>query len=489
MASTSIEFRRPGVELREVNLPRDVGTVTVGQARAVLVGPTARGPEEPTVVPSWSEYQAIFGAWTGTLAQDRVADAAYSYFSNALSNASALIVVRAVNSDATPATKTLSTGVALTARSAGTWGNKLSVTLTKITTTTFNLKVDLLDTAVSEVFYNLSTNPVDRNYFVPLINAGSAVVKAEDKGSIALTNAAAESLAGATEGTSPNWAASLAKLDRITSPLLIYVAATSGSDVDLQSQAVGASYAAARGDSFAIVDVPLSSDTADKAVAASHLPTSSFSAAYFPWIVVSDPTRSVANALKTIPPGGAVLGAIASTDANYGPWRAPAGSATAVIRNAVDVTQVMSDADLAKLNSGMINVLRPISGVGVTIMGARTRNAVNQDRYVSVRRSLNYISANLRAIAETGLFEPNGTDLWERLSAQMNDWLGRYFQQGGLRGSREPEAFSVKINAANNTPSTIAAGELHIEVGVAVEFPAEFVIIRLVQYQTAVRND
>jgi phage tail sheath protein FI len=67
----------------------------------------------------------------------------------------------------------------------------------------------------------------------------------------------------------------------------------------------------------------------------------------------------------------------------------------------------------------------------------------------------------------------------------LGNFLNEYRNQGGLRGDSVDAAFFVKCDTENNTAASIAAGEVHVEVGVSLEYPAEFVIINLSQ-KTAV---
>jgi hypothetical protein len=93
------------------------------------------------------------------------------------------------------------------------------------------------------------------------------------------------------------------------------------------------------------------------------------------------------------------------------------------------------------------------------------------------------------ALSEFAIFEVNGPDLWEEISIRLNNFLGLYFQQGALRGAREDQAFYVRCDVTNNSAASISAGEVHIEVGIAIEYPAEFVVIKLTHNQTTVRVD
>jgi phage tail sheath protein FI len=102
-----------------------------------------------------------------------------------------------------------------------------------------------------------------------------------------------------------------------------------------------------------------------------------------------------------------------------------------------------------------------------------------------MRRSLIYIRKYLKDLTEFALFENNNEKLWAQLRTTISVFLTSYLNQGGLRGTSPDEAFYVKCDGENNTDSTIANGEVHIEVGVALQYPAEFIVINLTQTTTA----
>jgi uncharacterized protein len=66
-----------------------------------------------------------------------------------------------------------------------------------------------------------------------------------------------------------------------------------------------------------------------------------------------------------------------------------------------------------------------------------------------------------------------------RVTQLVFDILLRFFNQGVLRGSAPREAFYVRCDGSNNTKETVLAGQLHIEVGVAIAAPAEFIVFRI----------
>jgi phage tail sheath protein FI len=114
-------------------------------------------------------------------------------------------------------------------------------------------------------------------------------------------------------------------------------------------------------------------------------------------------------------------------------------------------------------------------------MGARTLSSSFSDIYVPVRRSLNYLNDALKNATLFSVFEPNDNDLWSTVKGVVEGLLFDFWRDGGLLGTTAEEAFYVKCDSTINTPSSISAGELRIEVGVALQRPAEFVVIKLGQ--------
>ena len=82
-------------------------------------------------------------------------------------------------------------------------------------------------------------------------------------------------------------------------------------------------------------------------------------------------------------------------DATAGAWRAPAGL-PAVMANAVSLEVKFTDTDQGELNYNNINVIRPVTGAGICVMGGRTRKLYGPDRYVSTRRTLIFIKETLK---------------------------------------------------------------------------------------------
>jgi len=205
----------------------------------------------------------------------------------------------------------------------------------------------------------------------------------------------------------------------------------------------------------------------------------SYSASYGPWIIIPHPAR--VGTTVNVPPGGAVMGMMARIDATVGVFRAPAG-VIAGLTNAVGVQTKFTDSELGSLNAQNINVIRSVVGAGICCMGGRTRKSYGTDRYVSARRTLIYIKEVMRRSTQFAVFENNDQRLWSALRMSADRILRPLWEAGGLRGASADLAYFIRCDDTLNTPSVIQSGEVRMECGVALEYPAEFVIIRITQF-------
>lgn len=144
------------------------------------------------------------------------------------------------------------------------------------------------------------------------------------------------------------------------------------------------------------------------------------------------------------------------------------------------LTGWLTDSDQDLLNPHGINAIRNIPGYGITIYGARTL-AAGQWQYVAVRRFVTFVEQSLRASLEWVVFEPNSELLWATVVREITAFLTLLWHQGALFGSTADDAFFVTCDVTNNPPSLRTQGVLNIDVGLAVLYPAEFVVIRVAQ--------
>ncbi|RUT08134.1 tail protein [Dulcicalothrix desertica PCC 7102] len=206
---------------------------------------------------------------------------------------------------------------------------------------------------------------------------------------------------------------------------------------------------------------------------------SMFGALYYPWIKVANP-RDRGNPIS-VPPCGHVMGVWGRTDETRGVYKAPANE---VPRGVIGLDYDTNFREQELLNPLGINCIRRFPNRGIRIWGARTLVEPDKTewRYISVRRLISYIEKSLELGTQWVVFEPNDEDLWARVRRTVSNFLERIWREGALFGASPEQAFYVKCDEELNPPETRILGRLYIEVGLCPVRPAEFVIIRVSQW-------
>lgn len=484
-------LRRPGVYIDEILSPA-AAISSPNSGVAAFLAPHTRGPVRPVYLESWSEFQQQFGGFG--LTTQYLPIALHQFFSNGGRGA---WVMRVAAAAATSAARILNDAtnptLTVTADNPGTWGQQIYVEIVQTVAGRFDLNVYYGGTTpgnIVERWPDLTMLTNDPRYAPNLINsvtAGSYYITVTDMNSATVDRRPAntgtpQALTGGTDvpvtvpGDITAAATGYTLLDTIEGPLTINMPGI----VDTTAQDGLLSYCAARGDCFAVLD-PAENSTVAAVTAYATARNSAFGATYYPWIYVADPVGAQGS-MRKVPPGGAVVGQYATTDTLRGPWKAPAGISNR-LAGAMAVEAKLTNTDLDSLNTSQVNAIRQMPGFGVCIMGARTLKPTMSDRYISTRRTLNYIRKALLDGTRWAIFEPNDSTLWGGLATNIQAFLLSIWQRRGLRGNSAAEAFYVKCDSSNNTPQSIAAGQVNIEVGVALQFPSEFVVIRIGQWE------
>ena len=494
-------YARPGVYVQETLNPIQPIAGASANTVAALIGAADRGPTTPTLVTSWSQYVNLFGSWN-TNASNALPLGAYMYFANGgnqayilrVPGATAAAATRSFNDTAGTPQPTLR----LNAKNVGSWGNTLNVSITASTVTGyFNIIVYLGgNTAgyIVEQWTDVTMNSADSRYAVTVINNNSTYLTATDLASTTTAPAnnpaivSNQSLSTGSDGSAVSGSTivsyafgSPSPFDTITQSLLINIPGYT----DATTVNAAISYASStRTDGFVVVDGINDTAANQLTLAASYTATSQ-AAVYYPQVTIADPTVSVgapAGATKTLGAGAAVAGLYALTDASRGVFKAPAGLQSRLA--GVVSVPALSNADLDSLNSAAapVNAIRYIPGSGIVVFGARTLKPGYVDKYVPVRRSLIYIEKSLTDLTRFAIFEPNDYLLWARLNAACSTFLTTFWSQGGLAGASPASAYFVKCDSTNNPQSSIDNGYVNIQVGVALQRPAEFVVINIGQY-------
>lgn len=497
-------YARPGVYVEEYLNPVSDVVVAPGASAAAFVGVSSGGgPVGPIQITSWSQYQALFGGVSN--ANDDLAYAVYTFFAN---GGSGCYIVRALNTDATAASLavndtqgTPAPTITFTAQAAGVWSSAATSNSRVFITIQPSTPVGRFDVIVEvgsgsliaarEQFLELTMDPNDGRNAIEIINSpviGSKYIKvtptftgsyAAAKNPAAVTKSP---LTGGTDGTgTPDVYAATQLLGVLDENLVINVPAAAAADITSI-----ANWAVAGGRHFVVADVPkpAASETAAASVTAqtafvTAVPKVSQLAVYGPWQFIQDP-GSRAGAMRLTAPGGAVVGQFLRTDAFRGIHKAPAGTQTSlsgVLAPYVNFLPAQEDS----LFAANVNLLKRVPGNNVCIMGARTQSTGFPDRYVPVRRTLISIKSTLQALVRPSLFENNDEELWGTIEDVVSTYLTTLLEIGALKGATPAEAYYVRCDSTNNDLASIGAGIVNVEVGVALQNPAEFIVIRLGQ--------
>lgn len=529
-------YLTPGVYVEEV----DKGTKPiegVGTAVAAFVGFTERGPvNEPTFISNWTQFVNTFG---GFLPGGFLAHAVYGFFNNGgtMCYITRLPLNNADNDGASNdgaanrAQRQLPTAAVqlpakagggasaleVTARDAGTGGSSVTLEVQPAATVEgqpapaddqFTVVIKQGDTQ-EERFENVTLRKGKsvRNV-VDVINAESKLVRVAER-EMAGTPVEKMPLPGTYPLALAPEASMPAERSRIGTDLLVgditersginglevaedvtmlcfpdLMALYQAGRIDMEGvQAVQQAmldHAQNMGDRVAILDCPPGMnpqkmrDWRMKEVNYD----SKYGALYYPWIKVANPLGDTTAVY--VPPCGHMAGIWSRNDSERGVHKAPANE---VVAGAIGLEYQTTNGEQAIMNPVGINVIRTFPGRGIRVWGARTISSDPSWRYLNVRRLFNYVEESLLLGTQWAVFEPNDAHLWLRIRRDISAFLYRVWLDGALFGNTAKEAFYVKVDEENNPPETRDVGQLIIEVGIAPVKPAEFVIIRLSQWQ------
>jgi len=248
-----------------------------------------------------------------------------------------------------------------------------------------------------------------------------------------------------------------------------------------------------RGDTgFIVVDTPLRLSPADVVTWATNnngLGTitgdgnlavgQAYAAAFYP----SCKTTDLSGNLVVTAPSHMMIRTIIRSDAVSYPWFAPAGLRRGVVDNAIQLGYIdapTGEFTPTSINQGLRDVLymndvNPITfipGSGITNFGNHTLQgqATALDR-INVARLVAYLRGQLEVIGNQYLFEPNDTITRSAIGAQITSLMNALVSQRGIYD------YLVVCDLSNNTPATIDANELFVDIAIEPVKAVEFIYI------------
>jgi hypothetical protein len=544
-----VYYLTPGV-YRQPQPVEKVGLRLVRTDVAGFVGLAERGPlPQPDASPdqareaavrltSWSQFRAVFG---GFVPYGYLAYAVRAFFDN---GGSTCYVVRvAALKLAKPASKTES-GFTATARSAGSWGNRINLTVTPLKPREFALRVTLmpgpdLSAPSEEEYYNrlsLDQGPFfvmdrvnDFSNLVALSSAGppEAVKKLGDdatrKNSVSerqdiFNVSRAVTLDGGDDGQdglavedfiggADDWRGLriLEEIDEVSilcAPDAVFVPPSStrtSSPLEGRAESLADEWSRTRpGEETALVIYRAMIDQCERLrdrVAILDFPRDQNDFTKLKtWKekletrfgAIYYPWLKVPDPLRgegdsrRVPTAGHVAGVYARIDNQFGVHRSPANASVEFV---TDVMDRVTDLGQQRLNPYGINTIRAFPNRGIRVWGARSLAQPDDTdwRYIHARRLMCMIEESVGKSTHWAVFEPNDFTLRQTLVHSLSVFLGAIWRGGGLKGSRPSDGFYVKCDETNNPPAVVDAGQIVCEVGVAVAAPMEFLVFQIHQ--------
>jgi uncharacterized protein len=525
----------PGVYVEEI--PSGVHNIVgVSTSSTAFVDFFPQGPMGvPTQINNYTQFQSVFGGL------DQRSEASYGVMQYFLNGGQVAWIVRVASGSPAPAVLTLDNAAAtpaatltVTASSPGVWGDNLQVGIDYNThpasSSLFNLVVRQVDSITkptqvlnSEVYRNLSMSSSNPNYAIGVVNAVSALVQLTDLGTGAapastgtdvispisnptstVYKAVSTAATPANDGTVPNASAietgiqALDRLDPYIFNILCLpgvanmVASGSPDTTDIAAVYANAAAFCETKRAMLIVDIPSTittvSNTASNGIVTwvNALGSAGFdpadnAAIYFPRLLVPDPLNQ--GRPRNSGASGTMAGIWASTDANRGVWKSPAGIDATV--SGASLAYIMNDSDSGTINPQGINGLRNFKTYGNVTWGARTMQGAaqlaSQWTYIAVRRTAFYIEESLYEGLKWVVFEPNDTPLWSQIRLNVTSFMQTLFRQGAFQGASASSAYFVKCDSETTTQTDINSGVVNILVGFAPLQPAEFVVLQIQQ--------
>ena len=204
-----------------------------------------------------------------------------------------------------------------------------------------------------------------------------------------------------------------------------------------------------------------------------------YAAAFYPSCTTNDLTG---NQVVTAPSHMMLRTIIRSDSAAY-PWFAPAGLRRGVVDNALQIGYINAttgEFTALGVNQGLRDVLysndvNPITfipGTGIVNFGNHTLQgtATALDR-INVARLVAYLRGRLEIIGNQYLFEPNDTITRSSIQSQISSLMVNLVNKRGLYD------YLVVCDTTNNTPATIDANELYVDIAIEPVKAVEFIYI------------
>ena len=251
---------------------------------------------------------------------------------------------------------------------------------------------------------------------------------------------------------------------------------------------------AARGDIFAVLDLPehFEKDEAtqyvstlrsmkndDKAMSqvepfsADEKSVLSFGAVYHSWFLLREENYGE---IKNVPPSGAICGTFAKRSSERGAWIAPANQA---LQNVLGLTREFKRDAFLDFQDALINLVRREPN-GFLVLDSDTLSDDLEFRQINVRRLMSLLRRLALKHGAEYVFEPNDERFRRNVQRGFKNLLDKMFVRGAFAGATPATSYQVVVSETINNFQSIEQGRFIVELRVAPSLPLKFVTVRLI---------
>lgn len=180
-----------------------------------------------------------------------------------------------------------------------------------------------------------------------------------------------------------------------------------------------------------------------------------------------------------VPPSGFASAKMAATDAQVGPWGAPAGFNRGVIGDAVDIALSPNQRQRDDLYTVNFNPIASFQDRGNVVFGQKTllKKPSAFDR-INVRRTFLYLEKITKKTMQFFLFENNTLFTRTRVINTLTPFFERVKASDGLYD------YLIVCDERNNTPEVIDQNEMVVDIYLKPVRTAEFILVNFYATRT-----
>jgi hypothetical protein len=267
------------------------------------------------------------------------------------------------------------------------------------------------------------------------------------------------------------------------------------SDVLLAVQRALLRMSAARGDLFAVLNLPehydetsafehvgtlkttkgFASETAGvEPFSADETRALSFGAMYHPWLLTHEDDFED---FRNVPPDGANCGVMARRSYERGAWIAPANEK---LQGILGLAKNIRRERFLDFQDNLINLVRPEPS-GFLVLDSDTLSDDADWRSINVRRLISLLRRLAVRHGAQYVFEPNSERFRRQVQRGFAAMLDLMFVRGAFAGTTPANSYQVVVSEKINNFQSVEQGRFIVELRVAPSLPLKFVTVRLVQ--------